>query len=315
MKKRLSLLVILFLLIYKGESQNLYMKDSEEEKVLDTLKQKLTGIKYVRLFVNDDVVQSYKNIIGNAASSKDLEVVNGFVDYVREDLNKGFVMTEEQKKQANMLSSSLCDFVNVVYEIGVFKRDLGAIGSYPLTVYFVFCDGSQYKFKKIVGVSGTTDYRKVFRNAFSSIINLKSTKKIKYDYKESNRLTLKNNPIVIDYKSFNYYLDTCKTLQKSEGVYELFSTENQTPNYKLGIYNDNGILKLICLDAAEFKLDWKDGELKGILTKTKSESDYLLIYYNGSKIESKGTISFINENSFNLTTKDLKGTDRYIRIK
>jgi hypothetical protein len=41
----------------------------------------------------------------------------------------------------------------------------------------------------------------------------------------------------------------------------------------------------------------------------------LLVYYGGAKIESKGTISFTNENSFNLTTKDLKGTDRYIRIK
>lgn len=315
MRKILLSILVLVLHIYKGESQYMYMKDKEEGKVLDTLRQKLTGVKYVRLFTNEEVIQSYKSIIGNAASSKDLEVVNGFADYVNEDLNKGFVLTEEQQSQANRLSTSLCDFVTVAYDIGTFKRDLGAIGSYPLTVYFVFCDGSQYSYKRIVGVSGTTDYRRVFRNAFSSIINLKNTRKIKYEYLESNRLSLKTNPIVISYNSFNNYLDTCKNLQKCEGIYELFSTENQTVSYKLGIYNDNGTLKLICIDAGEFKLDWKEGELKGILTKTKSDYDFLMIYYSGSKIESKGTISFTNENSFNLKTKDLKGTDRYIRIK
>jgi hypothetical protein len=318
-KKLFCLIPILFFLNISGISQKKMseakMKEAEEERILDTLKQKLSGVRFVYLFKSEDVKEIYKNIEGNAKVSGDLLVVLGFKDYVETDLEKGFVMTDEQYVFASNDAKSFCDFVIVQYSVGTFIRDFGAIGRYPLTVDFVFCDGSNYSFTRNVKVTGTSNYRNVFRYAFKSIVDREISFNKYWIYTEGNRLRMKTNPIIIDYRNFSNYLDTCKTLSKYEGVFELFSSENKTSNYKLGVYNDNGILKLIFLGGANLELDWKEGELKGILSKTKSEGDFLMIYYGGAKLESKGTISFTNDNSFNFNSKDFKGTDKYIRIK
>lgn len=284
-------------------------------RLLDSVRQKLSGVKYVRLITTKDLVEIYKNNMSTGNVSADLLVAVGFSDYVSNDLKKAFVLTDEQIEMSYADAKSSCDFVLTEYSIGDFVSDFGAIGRLPLTVTFTFCDGSAHTFTKDVKVNGLSNYRIAFRKGFNNIINLEFDKTNYWMYNVDNRLKMPSNPLIIEHDKFMQHLDTSKLVMKNEGVFELFSSDDKTANYKVGIYNDSGTLKMIYFDGAKLKDDWKDGELKGILNNTKSDGDYILRYYNASKNEIKGFLTFVNENSFTIKLNNGKGVDKYIRIR
>lgn len=311
----MKLLLILLFIITINPSKVISQKrnkkqKSEYELKMDTLKIKLSGVKYARLLVNDDTKDVYKQTEGAGVRSADYQVTVGFKEYITEDLGLGFIMTDQQEDLAVNYTTSACDYVYVSYSIGSFIKEFGAVGKYPLEINFIFCDTKDNIFKINVPVNGTTNYRITFRSAFNRIVNKD------WKYNLSNRLKIKNNAIVINFNNFSTYLDTCKTLTKYEGVYELFSSNNTIASHlKLGIYNDNGILKVIYLSGANNKDDWMEGELKGTMTKTKSDSDFLLDIYNGFKSLLKGTLTFTNDNAFELKISRQVYTDKYVRLR
>ncbi len=262
------------------------------------------------MIIDDRTKEVYKQNEGGGVNSGDHQVALGLKDYINEDLKLDFIMSDEDEDLVAPSLSSICDYVYISYSIGAFKKDFGVVGTYPLTLSYLFCDFSEYRYTIQVPVNGLTNYRVTFRRAFNNILD----KQWKYDF--GNRVSIKFNPRIIRFTDFNQYLDTCKSLNKYEGIYELINSNNAIAgNLKLGIYNDNGSLKLVYFDGATYKDDWIDGEIKGTLTKTKSEIDFLLLVYGGFKNQTRSYLTFINDNIFEYKVNNEKWSYKFIRLR
>jgi hypothetical protein len=292
-------------------SLNLYSQNNQQnhetlaDTSLNSLKVKLRGVK----FIDMNYTKAQEDIIINNATSNDVQVLMAFIDYCNDDLGISVIVTEEQRLQSYQLGKSLCDYAYAGYEIGAFNSQLIAVGNYPLSFSFTFCDNSSYIIKTVVNVNGLTNYRKKFRAEFRKKLLIEK------GYDVTKRLPVQTNAIVLNERDFENYLNDTIPKYKVEGIYELFSTDNNTPKYRLGIYNMFDTLKVIYFSGAYFTDDWKEGELKGILMKTKSENDFLGIIYNMIKTPTNASLSFINENSFELRLNTPKGIDKYVRTK
>jgi hypothetical protein len=274
---------------------------------MDTLLAKLEGVKFVRILETQDYIDVVKNQAGNAVSSPDTRILSGFFNWVNDYLKLGVAFTKEQTEASIKNVSSFCDYVNAQVIVHPLKQ--GFFSSYPVEIVFTFCDNSQYIFDMKVAAVAHNSLESETRSMLRGYLTNKNT------YDRNKRLKVKSLPIIISEKDFIYYIDTCKILQKEEGIFELFSTKSQSSNYKVGIYNSNGILKMICFKGSDFSDDWQDGELKGILFNTKSDNDFLISLYSLTKAETKGSITFLGPNAFELRSKLITGVDKYVRIK
>lgn len=280
----------------------------QHERMIDTLKKKITGVKYVDFGFSS----AQEQMILNNVSSLDAQVLIGFVNYVKMDLRLIPIVTAEQRKELSNLVTSSCDIVRFNYEFGEFNSKLIAIGNYPLTFTFTFCDKSTYSFKTKMYVDGLTVYHKRARETCAfEFIN-----KNKYDI--SQRISVKKSTQIITESQFNKYLDTSSHKLPIEGIYQLFSTANNTSKYKVGVFNSNDTLKVIYFDGANFKEDWIEGELKGYLTKTSSENDFFAKWISLDKSQIDATITFTNNNAFILKSSDIYNPiqeDKYVRVR
>lgn len=309
-------LFLLFILIGRNSAaQNSGKSKSFDQSQMDTLKIKLSGVKFFEILTSQEERDIMKQIMGNPGESVDLQILNGIVDYANKDLELGLIYTNEQLQQSFKYANSICDYVFFSYSIGAFKSDFMAIGKLPIEFTFIFCDNSEYKFKKTIGVNGSTNYRLTIRNLLSNTVNKKISFKKTLQYDSTSRLSIQKKSPVINYPDFISYLDSSKSLSKYEGLFELFHSENTAARLKLGIYNDKGVLKLLYFGGSHYKNDWNEGELKGILTLTKSESDLLVKLYDAFKFERNFAMKFSDSNAFDLISLETKSTDRYVRIK
>ena len=282
---------------------------------LDTLQTKLSGVKYAYFLFSETERKVLLQQLGNIGNTVDFQIISGIIDYFNKDLLISHIVTDEQKKQSFENANSACDYVYFSFSLGAFKSDFMAIGKIPFEFTFTFCDKSEYSFKRIIPVNGLTNYRITFRNVMNNLVNRYIDRKNKWSYNEANKLRMKENPIVIRYKDFMNYLDTNKNLSKYEGLFELAYSDVGTSRQIFGIYNDNGQFKLVYFEGSYFSSDWDDGELKGELKLTKSETDILVKYYDSHKLGTNFLMKFNDTNAFDLYPIDKKEVDRYIRIR
>ena len=303
--------LIFFLIIIfanKGQTQKKSDLKRQHEKMIDTLKRKITGVKYVDFGFST----AQEQLIINNVNSLDAQVLIGFTNYIKSDLGLQPIITAEQRQEIFKTVGSSCDVVRFSYEFGEFNSRLIAVGNYPFTFSFIFCDKSTYSFKTKMYVDGLTIYHKKARETCA----FEFVNKNKYDIKQ--RIAVKKaNPIITELQ-FNNYLDTSLHKLVFEGIYQLFSTANNTSKYKIGVFKSNDTLILIYFDGANFKDDWVDGEFKGFLTKTSSENDFFVKWISLDKSEIDATITFLNSNTFILKSSDLRNPiqeDKYVRIR
>ena len=280
----------------------------QKEKRLDSLRQKLNGVKYADLGFS----KAQEQIVLNNSSSLDAQILIGIIDYLKKDIGLTVIVTQEQRSEAIKMAKSQCDYVKFIFDVGSFKSSLGAIGNYPFSFSFLFCDNSNYSFETKLRVSGLTIYSKAVRD----LCNFEFLHKKEPD--ESQKLKVASNKIIISYPNFIKYLDSAKRKSDFEGVYQLFSSNVNTSNYTIGLYHYNDSLRIIYFSGADFNEDWSEGELKGNLYKTMSENDFLADCYTLDKRLVNGSVTFLNINSFELRINnqlDNNGVDKFVRVK
>jgi len=306
----------LLLLFYSLLSITCYSQSKKEirkekvksnERMLDTLQIKISGVKYADFGLS----KAQEEIFINNSNSGDALILVGIRNYLK-DLGLDVIITEAQRSEAVKLSKSQCDYVRVRYDIGEFKSKFGAIGNYPFSFNFEFCDNSVYSFNSNLSVNGLTNYSFLIKSTCAYYFPLKK----KYD--QAQKLKIEINPIVLSKSVFNNYLDTAISKKAIEGIYQLFSSDSYTSKYTIGIYFQNDTLKIVYFDGADFSEDWKEGELKGYLFSTLSENDYLVKWYSLDKVLIDGSVSFTSKNAFEFKSNTLgydKGIDKFVRIK
>ena len=284
-------------------------KENEKlhERILDTLQNKISGVKYADLGFS----KAQQELIINNANSVDALILMGVRNYLK-DLGLDVLITEAQRNEAVKLTKSQCDFVKVEYELGEFNSKFMAVGNYPFNFAFQFCDKSIYSFDTKLSVNGLTNYSYLIKSTCQYNFPLNRR------YLEAKKLKIANNQIVLTNSEFLKYLDTSTYKKPIEGIYQLLSSDFSTSKYSIGIYSQNDTLKVIYFNGADFSSDWKDGELKGYLFSTLSESDYIVKWYSLEKDIIDGSISFANKNVFEFRSSTLgyeKGIDKFVRVK
>jgi len=188
------------------------------------LVEKLAETRFANLNFTKEIV----DFIINNPQNPEVLVYLSFVKYLEEDLNfEKALVTNEQLMQVNSVASSICDIVLAQLEIGEFESDLAAVGKYPCALSFSFCDGSVYRYELKVNVTGMTNYSKKFRKIFQrDILN-------NLNHSTSENLKLDRLPLVMTEKEIQMYIDSSET-KPHEGIFELFSSESNTAEYKIG---------------------------------------------------------------------------------
>jgi hypothetical protein len=279
----------------------------QKEVSRDTLKKKISGVRFADL----RFTKAQEQLFLSNASSPDAQLLLGIVNYLKKDLGLLVIVTQEQRIEALKNAKSRCDLVFFDYDIGQFKSSFAAIGTIPFSFSFSFCDKSKYTFTTKLNVSGLT----ILSNKTRATCYSEFACTRKFDI--NKKMSVQKNPSLISLTDFTKYLDTSLTKLPIEGIFQLFSSSNNTSKYKLGICNMKDTLKIIYFDGADFSEDWAEGELKGYLTKTNSDSHFFAKWNNLDKSTIDAALTLINPNSFELKSSDIYTPmdDKYVRLK
>lgn len=260
------------------------------DKLPNEFLDKLSGVKYANMYEGEAYVQA----LVNNQNSLDAQLLMGFVEFLRDDFGYLVAITQEQVDELQGVSESLCQYTKVRFT-GSFDSDVMAVGSIVgVMATFRFCDGSIYVVKiEDYGVSGMTKHwkkiQKEFRRRFPYPIPYDDTKELSFEELE----------IVISESEILEVLKTDLTRSPFEGVYQFFSGPESGVE-KLAIYRHEEKLSIIFISGSgNYSNDWREGELKGTLTPTKSPTDFLVKLFLSNKQEANGSLSF-DENAFTL---------------
>ena len=301
----LLLLVISFHITVLSQSKSEIKK--QKERSIDTLKNKISGVKFADLGLS----KAQEQLFLNNAISPDAQLLIGIVNYLKSDLGLQVIVTQEQRTKALKFARSRCDLVYFNFDVGQFKSSFGAIGTIPFSFSFSFCDKSKYSFNTKLHVDGLT----ILNNKTRQTCLFEFSYKRKFDINQ--KILIQKNPSLISLTDFTKYLDTFSHKLPIEGIYQLFSSSNNTSKYKIGIYNIQDTLKVIYFDGADFSEDWVEGEIKGYLIKTNSDSHLFAKWNTFDKTIIDAAVTLINTNSFELVSNDIHTPmyDKYVRLK
>ena len=271
----------------------------------DTLKQKLSGVKYVDLrfsrFQEERLVNNPNSLSGN--------LLEAFTDYANDYLRLEVIWTAGQRADARRISKSSCDYAFAEYKLGKFKSLFGAIGEYPLSLTFQFCDHSTYTLNSKVRVTGLTEnYLLKFKAAF---IHQLSFTRI---YDAGKKLDVHTSEPVISESSFKNYLDSNAHLNEFEGMYELSVPDYFTSKYTVGILNSGDSLSVIYFKGADYADDWVEGEVMAKLYKAGSENNFIADWFLIDKSVIKGSIHFIDRSSFEFNANNDQEVLKFVRV-
>jgi len=209
--------------------------------------------------------------------------------------------------------SSAKSIKNVVYvgwEIGTFKRDLGAVGRYPMKIVFAFSDDIKLEYDCSVNVNGYTyDLKMAILRALrknvkkDEIFRKISSVKVNSDWKILTKeiLEISENKLNLDDNSIY-------------GIYKLISSTNFTSLSKIGIFQIENEILIVNIENSAFKDDWKVGQIIGKLNKTSSSKYYIGTYKGVVGGEEEISIMF-NDNIIEFTFIKNKNVRRFIKIK
>ena len=221
--------------------------------------------------MSKDQIDYYKS--RGAKENRDVAAVFSFL---KEEFSSKVATTQEAIKSVLSSAKTIRNVVYVGWEIGTFKRDLGAVGRYPMKISFLFSDESIFTYDCSVNINGYTYdlkmaiLRSLKKNVIKEeILNKVSTIDINKDVEVISKVELDTLS-----KSVN---NDAKSIF---GVYKLMSSSNFTSLGKIGVFNRNNEITLVNIESSAFMDDWKEGQIIGKLETTAS-SKYFTGKYKG----------------------------------
>ena len=225
----------------------------------------ISGVKYAEIGLNILDQEQVDNKTGIA----------GFYYVAQKYLNQiGFeyvALTSAEKSQLDISIRSYCE-----YTLVMFGGDINNKSISNMTISFISCNGDIFTF--------TSDkkytYRKFTDVEKKLIEDWQSLVKLKKNYQMANQLKLPQNPTAWNKdKIMNYYSKNQGNLKQVEGVYERvrLSFEDITGGkYTVAIIKnpDADEFLMIYLSGAKNNMDWQQGEIKAVLTRTATSGFY-----------------------------------------
>src|SRR5580765_6128331 len=137
-------------------------KDVLQKRILDTLKEKLSGVKYAVL----SLTQDQENFFIENAESIEAEILNGVTSYIKDDLGIEVLITRKQRQEIkNMRNPSFCDYALVGYGVEDVKSSSIVDGKFSFKFSVKFCDESRYSFEAELSFNELTNYVDLVRGA------------------------------------------------------------------------------------------------------------------------------------------------------
>jgi hypothetical protein len=242
--------------------------------------------------------------------SKENRDVSAIFSFLREEFNSTVIYSKEQ---INQVFSSLESSKNVVYvgwENGSFKRDIGAVGSYPMKIVYLFNDNSRLEYECSVNVNGYTyDLERAILRALRKNVNKDEI------YERINSIKTNEDVEVLTKEKIDTLESKLVTDNNSIfGVYKLISSTNFSSLSKIGIFEADNEIVMVNLENSAFKNDWKIGQILGKLSKTSS-SKYFIGTYQGYIGESVEISIMFNDSILDFTFTKSKESRKFIKIK
>jgi hypothetical protein len=255
--------------------------------------------------ITKDQLDYYKS--RGAKENRDVDAVFSFL---KEDFNSRVIYREEAINEVFSSLESSKNIVSVGWEIGSFKRDLGAVGSYPMKIIYFFADDSRLEYDCSVNVNGYTyDLKNAILRALRKNVNKDEI------FERIN--SIKTN---VDVEFFSKEkIDTLESKLATDnnsvfGIYKLISSTNFSSLSKIGIFESNNEIIMVNLENSAFKNDWKIGQILGKLSKTAS-TKYFIGTYQGYIGESVEISIMFNDSILDFTFTKSKEARKFIKIK
>lgn len=242
-----------------------------------------------------------------AKENRDVDAVFSFL---REEFNSTVVYRQEDIKSVLSNSKTVKNVVYVSWEIGTFKRDIGAVGRYPMKLMFLFSDETNLIYDCSVNVNGYTyDLKMAILRALKKNV-LKDQ-----IYERISSLNLNSDLEILSKNKLDSLSNSLVTESKSiVGIYKLISSSNFTSLGTIGVFQDGQSFILVNIESSAFIDDWKTGQLIGRIEKTAS-SKYFIGKYRGI-IGGYDEVSILYEdNMLDLIFTKNKNSRKFIKIK
>ena len=187
--------------------------------------------------------------------------------------------------------------------------DLLAVGHYPITVNFSFCDGTNVQLDFQFNVNGNTiTIEKPLRRALEKNIYRPD---VPFSFEEFN---LKQNEIVFPNQNVEELLKNKKSKTEIEGVYKLYTSTTTSSINKIAIIEKEGKFYIINLASSYFSDDWKYGEKRGELFQTASEKFMIGNILNVQKKEMEISLNNINKGLIEIENQISKEKLTFVKL-
>ncbi len=282
-------------------SENVY---ADEQKYLREFLSKIKQIKFVDANITNYGIDYM--VSRGVNESRDVIAIRNFIN---EQLGLIFIVTPEQRNQAYSKSKSVCEIMNVDWNLGSFNSTIGEVGTYSFTIAFTFCDGKVYTFNSELDVTGLTyDISRVMKRTLNRMFtNESEVEKTELIYK------LKEGEILLSEIELKKYLESNEFKNKYEGVYKIYSSINPVSIEEVAVIEKDKKIYILNLKNKYFENDSKYGEIKCNATKTSVENIYIGRFNDDYKKELDATLSFLNNNM--LEIKFLNNSNTLTLIK
>lgn len=244
----------------------------------------LNGVKYAFILVNDEFVTNVNNYPygGNA------KAISGIIKYLTE-IGFSEVLWGSQLYFPDN-TETLCD-IAVIYPTWEYNDSRYT----NIRLKFTSCNNDTYEFKidKSIWNNGYLDVRSAF---YENCLKFYNQKK---QYNERYKLAMNSEMSEWNETKLKQYFTSKKT-SSIEGIYESIIETSSMPKYKIGVIKSNDSLNIIYLSGARNALDWKEGEIKGILTPTANEYFFKTEWRMGDKQKNNDAYTSFEGNIFKL---------------
>jgi hypothetical protein len=298
MKRFTITLLFLTIIIFSSKAQDI------DKQKLAYLYSKIGYVKFVDIGYDKNGVDYL--ISRGAKESQDLVV---FKEFISENFGWDFIVTDEQRKQAYSSCKSICEIADLRWSIGTFVSDLLAVGHYPISVDFNFCDGTNVHFEFQINVNGTTI--SLITPMKKALAKNLSRPEIPFSFEEFNR---KHNQVLFANQDIVELLKNKKEKNEIEGVYKLYSNTRFSSISKVAIIMKDDKYYILNIESLYFSDDWLYGEIRGELIPTASDKFMIGKLANVQKIDMDISLNILSKGLIEIENQVTKDKMTFVKL-